>query len=123
MRFKKKQGNGTHWIQGTETVWSVSRNRLNKQPYAREYAGAKGIRLRPLFQVEKLQSYSLCLIHADLLIAIKDTGVSLIFLTQTLGNGSNRHSNEKGHPKNPIDLLQLDTTAPFQSLGVGLDEF
>lgn len=60
--------------------------------YARERAGTKGIRLHPLLHVEKLQSCSVCLTQAGFLIAIKDAGVSLTFLTQVLGNGSNRHS-------------------------------
>lgn len=54
---------------------------------------------------------------------IKDTDVALMFLTQTLGNDSNRHSNEKQyhpHPTPPPDLLQLETTAPAH-LGEGIN--
>lgn len=118
----KKQGNGTHGIQGTETVWGVSGNRLNRQPYAREYAGAKGTRLHPLLQVENAQGCSLCLTHADFSIALKDASVSLVFLTQTLGNGSHRHSNEKGYPKKSFHLLQLDATATSHLLWIALDD-
>lgn len=61
------------------------------------------------------------LTHADFSIAIKDASVSLVFLMQTLGNGSHRHSNEKGYQKNPFDLLQLDATAPSHLLWIALD--
>lgn len=74
----------------------VSRNR---QPYAWEYTVAKATKLCPLFWAEKLQKHSLWLTHADLLISIKDRSMSFMFLTQTLGSGSNIHSNENGYPK------------------------
>lgn len=66
--------------------------------------------------MENAQRCSLCLTHAGFSIAVKDASVSLVFLTQTLGNGSQRHSNEKGYQKNPpFHLLKLDVTAPSQS--------
>lgn len=72
--------------------------------------------------MENAQGCSLCLTYADLSIAIKDGSVSFVFLTQTLGNGSHRHSNEKGYPKNPFHLLQLDVTAPSHLLWIALDD-